>query len=153
MERSFVMIKPDGVQRELVGEIIGRFEKKGVKIVGLKLMVLTKERAENHYECHKGKIFFNDLIKFITSGPVTAMVFEGENVIEIVRKMVGATDPANANPGTIRGDFVLDMGQNVIHASDSLENAKREINIFFSKEELIEYTMDLKKWVYSPPKY
>ena len=153
MERSFVMVKPDGVQRELVGEIIGRFEKKGVKIVGLKLMMLSKEKAEKHYECHNGKSFFDDLIKFITSGPVTAMVFEGENVINIVRKMVGATDPANANPGTIRGDFVLDMGQNVIHASDTLENAKREIAIFFNEEELIEYTMDLKKWVYSPPKY
>lgn len=153
MEKSFVMIKPDGVQRELIGEIIGRFEKKGVKIIGLKLMILSKEKAEKHYECHKGKNFFDDLIKFIISGPVVAMVFEGENVIEIVRKMAGATDPANANPGTIRGDFVLDMGQNVIHTSDSLENAKREIEIFFNEEELIEYTMDLKKWVYSPPKY
>ncbi len=153
MEKSFVMIKPDGVQRELIGEIIGRFEKKGVKIIGLKLMILTKENAERHYDCHKDKKFFEDLIRFITSGPVIAMVFEGENVINIVRKMVGATDPTNAHPGTIRGDFVLDMGQNVIHASDSLENAKREIKIFFEETELVEYTMDSRKWVYSPPRY
>lgn len=153
MEKSFVMVKPDGVQRELVGEIIRRFEKKGVKIIGLKLMKINEELAKQHYAVHNGKIFFNDLIKFIISGPVVAMVFEGENVINIVRKMIGATDPTNAMPGTIRGDFVLDTGQNVIHASDSIENAKREIGLFFKEEELIDYSLNSNRWVYSPPKY
>ncbi len=149
MEKSFVMIKPDGVQRELVGEIIGRFEKKGAKIIGLKLMRISRELAEQHYEMHKGKPFFEELIKFITSGPVVAMVFEGENIINIVRKMVGATDPSNAQPGTIRGDFVLDTGQNIVHASDSIENAAREISIFFKDEELVKYNLNMLKWVYS----
>lgn len=151
MEKSFVMIKPDGVQRELIGEIIGRFEKKGAKIIGLKLMRIKKELAEKHYEVHKGKPFFEELIKFITSGPVVAMVFEGENMVEIVRKMIGATNPANALPGTVRGDFVLDTGQNIIHASDSLENAVREIAIFFKEDELVSYNLNMLKWVYSIP--
>ncbi len=153
MERSFVMIKPDGVQRELVGEIITRFEKKGVKIVGAKLMVLSKELAERHYEEHQGKIFFEGLIKFITSGPVIAMVMEGEGVIGVIRKIVGATKPGDAVPGTIRGDYVLDAGQNIIHASDCLENAKREISLFFKDEEIIDYHLAVKDWIYSAPRY
>lgn len=152
MEKSFVMVKPDGVQRELVGEIIGRFEKKGVKIVGLKLMVINEKLAMKHYEVHKGKSFFEDLIKFIISGPVVAMVMEGEGVIDIIRKMVGATKPGDADPGTIRGDFVLDAGQNIIHASDSKENAEREIKLFFSEEEIIEYSLAVRPWIYSLPK-
>ena len=152
MERSFVMIKPDGVQRELVGEIIGRFEKKGVKVIGLKLMVINEELAKEHYAVHKGKSFFDELIKFIISGPVVAMVMEGEGVIDIIRKMVGATKPGDAAPGTIRGDFVLDAGQNVIHASDSKENAEREINLFFEKNEIIDYKLAVRPWIYSLPK-
>lgn len=153
MEKSFVMIKPDGVQRELIGEIIGRFEKKGAKIIGLKLMRIKRELAEKHYEVHQGKPFFEELIKFITSGPVVAMVFEGENMVDIVRKMIGATNPANALPGTVRGDFVLDTGQNIIHASDSLENAAREISLFFKEDELVSYNLNMLKWVYSIPLY
>ncbi|BDU50222.1 nucleoside-diphosphate kinase [Haliovirga abyssi] len=152
MEKSFVMVKPDGVQRELVGEIIGRFEKKGVKVIGLKLMVISEELARKHYAVHEGKSFFEELIKFITSGPVVAMVMEGEGVIGVIRKMVGATKPGDADPGTIRGDFVLDAGQNIIHASDSKENAEREIDLFFAKEEIIEYSLAVRPWIYSLPK-
>lgn len=152
IQKSFVMIKPDGVQRELIGDIITRFEKKGVKIVGMKLMVIPKFLAEQHYECHKGKPFFEDLIKFITSGPVVAMVMEGENVIAIIRKMLGATKPGDAEPGTIRGDYVLDAGQNIMHASDSPENAVREIDLFFNPDEIIDYKLAIRHWIYSPPK-
>jgi len=147
-----VMIKPDGVQRELVGDLINRFEKKGVQIVGMKLMQLSREKAEKHYEVHKGKPFFEDLIEFITSGPVVAMVMQGESIISIIRTMVGATRPNDAISGTIRGDYVLDTGQNVIHASDSKENAEREINIFFEEDEIIDYSLAAKPWIYSVSK-
>lgn len=153
MERSFVMIKPDGVQRELIGDIVSRFEKKGVKIVAMKLMVINEELAKKHYKVHKEKPFFKGLIEFICSGPVVAMVMDGENVINITRKMVGATKPGDAEPGTIRGDYVLDAGQNIIHASDSLENAKRETELFFDKSEIIEYNLAVRHWIYSIPKY
>lgn len=151
MERTFVMVKPGGVQRELVGEIITRFEKKGVKMVALKLMRMTRELAMKHYEVHKGKPFFDDLIDTITAGPVVAMVMEGQNIVDIVRKMAGATKPEEALPGTIRGDYVLDIGKNVIHTSDSLENAKREIEIFFRKEEILNYNMATEEWIYTLP--
>ncbi|MBP6407399.1 MAG: nucleoside-diphosphate kinase [Fusobacteriaceae bacterium] len=151
MEKTFVMIKPGGVQREYVGEIISRFEKKGVKIVGLKLMRMSRELAEKHYAEHKGKEFFNDLIDTITAGPVVAMVMEGQNIVEIVRKMAGATKPIDALPGTIRGDYVLDVGQNVIHTSDSLESAAREIRIFFNENELLSYSLATEEWVYTLP--
>lgn len=151
MEKTFVMIKPGGVQREYVGEIISRFEKKGVKIVGLKLMRMSRELAEKHYTEHKGKEFFNDLIDTITAGPVVAMVMEGQNIVEIVRKMAGATKPIDALPGTIRGDYVLDIGQNVIHTSDSLESAAREIRIFFNENELLSYSLATEEWVYTLP--
>ena len=145
------MIKPGGVQRKYVGEIISRFEKKGVKIVGLKLMRMSRELAEKHYTEHKGKEFFNDLIDTITAGPVVAMVMEGQNIVEIVRKMAGATKPIDALPGTIRGDYVLDVGQNVIHTSDSLESAAREIRIFFNENELLSYSLATEEWVYTLP--
>ena len=151
MEKTFVMIKPGGVQREYVGEIISRFEKKGVKIVGLKLMRMSRELAEKHYIEHKGKEFFNDLIDTITAGPVVAMVMEGQNIVEIVRKMAGATKPIDALPGTIRGDYVLDVGQNVIHTSDSLESAAREIRIFYNENELLSYSLATEEWVYTLP--
>ena len=151
MEKTFVMIKPGGVQREYVGEIISRFEKKGVKIVGLKLMRMSRELAEKHYTEHKGKEFFNDLIDTITAGPVVAMVMEGQNIVEIVRKMAGATKPIDALPGTIRGGYVLDVGQNGIHTSDSLESAAREIRIFFNENELLSYSLATEEWVYTLP--
>lgn len=136
MNRTFAMVKPDGVQKGLVGEIISRFEKKGLKMVALKIMNITPELAEKHYSEHKGKPFFADLVNFITSGPVVAMVLEGENVIPIVRTMMGATDPQDAAPGTIRGDLALTIDENIIHGSDSLESAKREIGLFFKEEEM-----------------
>ncbi|MGM0507569.1 MAG: nucleoside-diphosphate kinase [Fusobacteriota bacterium] len=151
MENSFVMIKPDGVQRELAGEIISKFEKKGVKIIGMKMMKITEKLAKKHYAEHIGKDFFDELIAFITSGPVIAMVMEGEDIINIIRKIVGDTTPGDAKIGTIRGDYVLDVGHNIIHASDSLESAKREINLFFNEEELIDYELAIKKWIYSIP--
>nr|3VVT_A Chain A, Nucleoside diphosphate kinase [synthetic construct]3VVT_B Chain B, Nucleoside diphosphate kinase [synthetic construct] len=139
MERTFVMIKPDGVQRGLIGEIISRFERKGLKIVAMKMMRISREMAEKHYAEHREKPFFSALVDYITSGPVVAMVLEGKNAVEVVRKMVGATNPKEAAPGTIRGDFGLDVGKNVIHASDSPESAEREISLFFKDEELVEW--------------
>ncbi len=137
MNRTFAMVKPDGVEKGLVGEIISRFEKKGLKIVALKIMRITPELAEKHYGEHKGKPFFADLVNFITSGPVAAMVLEGENVILTVRTMMGATNPQDAAPGTIRGDFALTIDENIIHGSDSPESAMREIGLFFKEEEIV----------------
>ncbi|MDD4627065.1 MAG: nucleoside-diphosphate kinase [Syntrophomonas sp.] len=137
MNRTFAMVKPDGVEKGLVGEIISRFEKKGLKIVALKIMKITPELAEKHYSEHKGKPFFADLVNFITSGPVAAMVLEGENVIPTVRTMMGATNPQDAAPGTIRGDFALTIDENIIHGSDSPESAMREIGLFFKEEEIV----------------
>ena len=147
MERTFSMIKPDGIQRGLVGEILGRFERKGIKIVAMKFMIISKELAEKHYEVHKEKPFYQDLVRFITSSPVLAMVFEGDDVINMVRKLAGATSPETALPGTIRGDYSLDVEYNLIHASDSYENAIREINLFFKKEEILDYELLISKWV------
>ena len=137
MNRTFAMVKPDGVEKGLVGEIISRFEKKGLKIVALKIMRITPELAEKHYGEHKGKPFFADLVNFITSGPVAAMVLEGENVIPTVRTMMGATNPQDAAPGTVRGDFALTIDENIIHGSDSPESAMREIGLFFKEEEIV----------------
>ncbi len=148
MERTFVMIKPDGVQRRLVGKIIERFEQAGLKIVAMKFMAVPMELAEKHYEVHKGKPFYEGLIKYITSGPVVAMVMEGENVIERVRTLVGATDPQKAAPGTIRGDFCQHIGRNAIHASDGKETAEKEIALWFGDDEIVDYNMDDEKWVY-----
>ncbi|UFT97625.1 nucleoside-diphosphate kinase [Radiobacillus kanasensis] len=148
MEKTFLMVKPDGVQRDLVGDIVSRFEKKGFKLAGAKLMQITKELAEEHYGEHNGKPFFPELVSFITSGPVFAMVWEGDNVIATARQMMGKTNPQEALPGTIRGDYGLTVGKNVIHGSDAPESAEREIGLFFSEGELIEYTKDNKQWIY-----
>jgi len=148
MERTFVMIKPDGVQRRLIGKILQRFEEAGLKIVAMKFLKVTQELAEKHYEIHKGKPFYESLIKYITSGPVLAMVIEGQNAIERIRKMVGATDPQKAMPGTIRGDFCQHIGRNIIHASDAKETAEKEIKLWFNNEEIISYEMDDEKWIY-----
>ncbi len=147
MERTYIMVKPDGVQRNLIGEIVSRFEKKGFKLVAAKLMTVSREIAETHYGEHKNKPFFGELVDFITSGPVFAMVWEGENVIKIARAMMGATNPAEAAPGTIRGDYGISVGMNVIHGSDSPESAEREINLFFTEEELNDYEKTVNKWV------
>ncbi|MBE3570970.1 MAG: nucleoside-diphosphate kinase [Bacillales bacterium] len=148
MERTFLMIKPDGVQRNLIGEIVSRFEKKGFQLVGAKLMTVTKELAEKHYQEHKERPFFGELVEFITSGPVFAMVWQGENVILTARQMMGSTNPKDAAPGTIRGDFGLTVSKNVIHGSDSPESAEREMGIFFKEEELADYTKLINQWIY-----
>lgn len=131
------MVKPDGVKRHLVGELVSRIEKKGLKLVGLKLMQIPREMAERHYGEHQGKPFFEGLVNFITSGPVVAMVLEGENAISEWRKMMGATNPKDAAPGTIRGDFATIIDENVAHGSDAPETAEREIGIFFKPDELL----------------
>ncbi|MBE6525321.1 MAG: nucleoside-diphosphate kinase [Candidatus Methanomethylophilaceae archaeon] len=148
MERTYLMAKPDAVQRGLCGEIISRFEKKGLKLVAMKLMVIPKEVAENHYGEHKGKKFFDSLISYITSGPVLAMVWEGEEAVSVCRNMMGKTNPKESAPGTIRGDFGMQTGMNIIHGSDSVESAEREISIFFKPEELISYDRSADKWIY-----
>ena len=148
MEQTFSMVKPDAVQRNLVGEIIGRFEKKGLKLVALKLLKISREMAERHYAEHVGKPFFDDLVAFITSGPVVAMIWEGQNAVQVLRTMMGKTDPQEASPGTIRGDFGLFTGNNIVHGSDSLESASREISLFFSPEEIVSYEKELHNWVY-----
>ena len=148
MERTFLMVKPDGVQRNLIGNIVQRFEAKGFKLVGAKLMSVSQELAEKHYGEHKDKPFFGKLVDFITSGPVFAMVWEGENVIATARNMMGKTNPQEALPGTIRGDFGLTVGKNVIHGSDSKESAEREINLFFAPDELISYEKQDSAWIY-----
>ena len=131
MERTFAMIKPDGVRRALIGEIIGRLEKKGIVIVALKSLIISQEMAEAHYAEHRGKPFFVGLVDFITSGPVVAMVLEGENIVAVLRGMMGATDPHQASPGTIRADLAININHNVIHGSDSPSSAEREIDLFF----------------------
>jgi nucleoside-diphosphate kinase len=148
MERSLVLIKPDAMQRGLAGEIIARLEKKGLTIVALKLLHMDKSLAQRHYAIHKGKVFFDDLVSFITSSPVIAIVFQGKNAVEIIRQMMGGTDPAKACSGTIRGDFGIDIGHNLVHGSDSLENAQKEIELFFSVEEIINYNRELDAWIY-----
>ncbi|WP_010095911.1 nucleoside-diphosphate kinase [Ornithinibacillus scapharcae] len=149
MEKTFLMVKPDGVQRNLVGEIVNRFEKKGFKLVGAKLMQISDDLASEHYGEHKERPFFGELVDFITSGPVFAMVWEGENVIKTAREMMGKTNPAEAAPGTIRGDFGVTVGKNVIHGSDSPESAVREIDLFFNQDELVvSYDKQISAWIY-----
>ena len=147
MEQTFVMIKPDGVQRALVGEIISRIEKKGFKLKAMKLMRITPELARKHYAEHEGKAFFNDLIEFITSGPVVAMIWEGEGVIANMRLLMGQTNPAQAAPGTIRGDLAVKVDQNIIHGSDSPAAAQREIELFFTKAEILDYQRSIDHWI------
>lgn len=148
MEKTFLMVKPDGVQRNLIGEIVARFEKKGFQLVGAKLMSIPKELAETHYGEHKERPFFGELVDFITSGPVFAMVWQGENVISTARQMMGSTNPKDAAPGTVRGDFAVTVGKNIIHGSDSPESAEREISIFFKSEELVDYSIVSNDWIY-----
>jgi len=148
-ERTFVMVKPDGVQRGLIGEIVGRFEDRGLKLVGAKFMRIDRELAEQHYDEHEDKPFFEDLVGFITSGPVMAMVWEGQDAVAQVRTMMGETDPAESAPGTVRGDFGLDLGRNVIHGSDTEEgSAEREIDLFFDADELLDYERVDEEWLY-----
>ncbi|MGD9678605.1 MAG: nucleoside-diphosphate kinase [Vulcanibacillus sp.] len=147
MERTFIMIKPDGVQRNLIGEIVSRFERKGYKLVGAKLMIIDQSLAERHYQEHKDRPFFPELVSFITSNPVFAMVWEGKNVVQVARNLMGITNPQDAALGTIRGDYGISVGMNLIHGSDSLESSEREINLFFNENELLEYKKDINCWI------
>jgi nucleoside-diphosphate kinase len=147
MEKTFLMVKPDGVQRGLIGEIVKRLEQKGFQLVAAKLMVVSRELAETHYAEHKGKSFYDELVNFITSGPVFAMVWQGDQVIALSRLLIGKTNVMDAAPGTIRGDFALHTGMNLIHGSDSPESAEREINNFFKPEELVQYNKAIQQWI------
>jgi len=148
MERSLVLIKPDAVQRALTGQIISRLERKGLKIAAMKMLRMDKDLANRHYAVHKGKPFFDDLVGFITSGPLVAIVFQGENAVQVIRQMMGETDPVKATAGTIRGDFGIDIGHNLVHGSDSPENASKEIDLFFSPKEILDYRRELDTWIY-----
>ncbi|MGI5835902.1 MAG: nucleoside-diphosphate kinase [Chloroflexota bacterium] len=147
MERTLIIAKPDAVQRGLAGEILKRFENRGLKMVGLKMVAVSQQLAEQHYAVHKGKPFFDGLIRYITSAPVVVAVFEGNDAIAAVRSTVGATNPVQATPGTIRGDLGMEIGRNLVHASDSPETAKNEIALWFNEGELISWSRDTDKWI------
>ena len=151
MERTLVLIKPDAMQRSLAGEIVARLERRGLRIVAMRLFQMDAALARRHYAEHEGKPFFEGLISYITSCPIIAAVFEGTNAVEVVRKTMGATNPAAAEPGTIRGDLALETGRNLIHGSDSLESARREIALFFRDDEVHTYPRDVDRWVFEAP--
>lgn len=147
MEKTLVLLKPDAVQRGLCGEIVARLERTGLKIVGMKLMQVSDELANRHYGEHVGKPFFDGLVGFITSGPIVAMAFEGNNAVTIVRKTMGATNPVDSPPGSVRGDFGVDIGRNLVHGSDSPESAARELSLFFTEDELLSYDRATDPWI------
>lgn len=147
MERTLILVKPDGVQRGLIGEIIARFERRGLKLVGLKFIQMSQELAERHYAVHQARPFYASLVTYITSGPVVAMVWEGKAAVAAARATIGATNPVAANGGTIRGDFGLEIGRNLVHGSDSAENAVQEVNLFFTPEELVTWERSLESWI------
>lgn len=148
MERTLIIVKPDGVQRGLIGTVLSRFEQRGLKLIGLKLIQITPELAEQHYGVHKGKPFYPGLVQYITSGPVVVGVVEGPKAISIVRTMMGSTNAAEAAPGTIRGDYALEISFNIIHGSDSPETAAFEINLYFKPDELVNYQLAADQWIY-----
>ena len=147
MERTLVLIKPDALQRGMAGEILSRLERRGLKVVAMKMIQMDEALAKRHYSIHEDKSFFEGLVNYITSAPIIAAVFEGPTAVEIVRKTMGETDPVNAAPGTIRGDLALEIRCNLIHGSDSLENAKKEIALFFSVEEMLYYEREVDRWI------
>jgi nucleoside-diphosphate kinase len=147
-ERTLVIVKPDGVQRGLIGPIVGRLEARGLKVVGLKLMAVSSSLAARHYAEHEGKPFYSGLLKYITSGPVVVLCVEGTSAVQMVRNTVGATNPLNAVPGTIRGDLALDIGRNLIHASDAPETAERELALWFNEGELTAWERETDRWVF-----
>jgi nucleoside-diphosphate kinase len=149
-ERTLVLIKPDGVQRLLVGRILTRYEQRGLRIVGLKLVAVDRALAERHYDVHRERPFFGSLVEFIVSGPLVALALDGPNAISVVRAINGATRPEEAGPGTIRGDFALETAQNIVHASDSAETAAFELGLWFRPDELLEYQRDVDRWVLAP---
>jgi len=148
VERSLVLVKPDGVQRALIGEVISRLERRGLLLVAAKFMQVSRELAENHYGIHKGKPFYDGLISYIVSAPVMAMVWEGPNAIVAIRQMMGATRPTEAAPGSLRHDFALEVGRNLTHASDSVENGAGEVELWFKQEELVDWNREVDRWVF-----
>ena len=149
-EQTLVLVKPDAVQRALAGSVISRLEGRGLKIVAMKMLRMSREMASNHYSDHVGKAFFEGLVDFITASPIIAMVLEGPNSVEMVRNTMGTTNPLQAQPGTIRGDLAVDIGQNLVHGSDSPESAAKEIALFFSPDEILSYERDVDRWVTGP---
>lgn len=147
MERTLILVKPDAMQRGLAGEVISRLERRGLKIIGMKLLQMDEALAQKHYGIHQGKPFFNDLVSYIISSPIIAMVLEGSDAVELARNTMGATKPVEATMGTIRGDFGMEIGRNLVHGSDSHENAKKEIDLFFAPEELVSWDRDVEKWI------
>ncbi|RJP47641.1 MAG: nucleoside-diphosphate kinase [Anaerolineaceae bacterium] len=148
VERTLVLVKPDGVQRGLIGEVISRLERRGLRMVAAKFMAVSQELAETHYAIHKGKPFYDGLISYITSAPVMAMVWEGPQAVAAVRQTMGATKPVEAAPGTLRHDFALEVGRNLTHASDSVENGAKEVELWFKKSELVEWKREVDRWVF-----
>ncbi len=148
METTFLMVKPDGVQRGLIGEVISRIEDRGLRIDAMRMMNIDKKTAQEHYAEHEGKEFYGPLLDYITSGPVVTLAVTGDSAISVVRDMVGETDPRDAKPGTIRGDYGLDIARNIVHAADSKESAERELNIFFEKKGYQEYNRVEEDWIY-----
>ena len=148
MERSLVLVKPDGVQRALVGEVISRLERRGLRLVAAKFMQVSQELAETHYAIHKGKPFYEGLIFYIISAPVMAMVWEGPNAVAAIRQTMGATRPTEAAPGSLRHDFALEVGRNLTHASDTTENGEKEVELWFKKEELVDWKREVDRWVF-----
>jgi nucleoside-diphosphate kinase len=147
MERTLILVKPDGVQRGLIGEIIGRFERRGLKLAGMKFIQMSRQLAEEHYGVHRERPFYSSLVEYITSGPVVAMVWEGHDAIAAARSTMGATNPVAAAPGTIRGDFGMEIGRNLVHGSDSPENALKEVTLFFANAELVDWGRDSDTWI------
>jgi nucleoside-diphosphate kinase len=147
IQRTLVLVKPDAIQRGLAGEVISRFERKGLRIVATRLLQVNEELADRHYEAHREKPFFNSLVEFITACPIIALVLEGRNAVDVVRQTMGQTDPAKAAPGTIRGDLAMDIQNNLVHGSDSLESAEREIALFFKDVEVLSYRRSVDAWL------
>ena len=147
MERTLILVKPDGVQRGLMGEIVHRFERRGLKLIGMKFIQMSEELANQHYAVHKERPFFNDLVSYITSGPVLAMVWEGKDAVAAARATIGSTKPAEATPGSIRGDFGMEIGRNLVHGSDSPENGVKEANLFFQPEEFVSWNRATEAWI------
>jgi len=148
LEKSLVLVKPDGVQRGLIGEIISRLERRGLRLIGAKFLGVSQQLAEIHYAIHKGKPFYDSLISYITSAPVMAMVWEGPNAITAIRQTMGATRPTEASPGSVRHDFSLEVGRNLTHASDSVENGEAEVSLWFTNDELVTWDRDLDRWIF-----
>ena len=147
MQRTLILVKPDGVQRGLIGEIIGRFERRGLKLAGMKFLKISEDLASRHYAVHQGKPFYESLVAYITSAPVVAMVWEGKDAIEAARATMGLTNPVHAAPGTIRGDFGMEIGRNLVHGSDSPENGEKEVALFFDEEELVPWERATESWI------